>query len=88
MVAAVGVTGCGAITILGLLEKAAATVPDAADARTTVAVIEAQRAALLDARDERRFGGGALSAALVVLAAEQISIELKGRVGNDVMARG
>lgn len=41
-------------------------------------MIRAERDALLDARDEGRFGAAALSAALADLDAEQISIELKG----------
>ncbi|WP_157000951.1 cation:proton antiporter [Agromyces laixinhei] len=41
-------------------------------------MIEAERTALLDARDDGRFSAAALSAALEDLDAEQISIELKG----------
>lgn len=42
-----------------------------------VAVLDAQRAALLDARDEGVFSAGALNAALARLDAEQIGIELR-----------
>ena len=42
-------------------------------------MIEAQRAALLDARDEGRFASSALTTALENLDAEQISLELRGR---------
>ena len=46
--------------------------------RLTFAVISAQRQALLDARDEGSFSADALNAALAVLDADQISLELKG----------
>ena len=46
--------------------------------RLTLAVISAQRQALLDARDDGSFSADALSAALAVLDADQISLELKG----------
>ncbi len=41
-------------------------------------MIQAERSALLDARDDGTFGAAALSAALEDLDAEQISVELKG----------
>jgi CPA1 family monovalent cation:H+ antiporter len=44
----------------------------------TLAVISAQRKALLDARDDGNFSADALNAALAVLDADQISLELKG----------
>lgn len=44
----------------------------------TLAVISAQRQTLLDARDEGSFSADALNAALAVLDADQISLELKG----------
>jgi len=43
-----------------------------------VAVVTAQRLALLDARDDGTYSAGALNAALAVLDAEQISLELRG----------
>ncbi len=46
--------------------------------RLTLAVIAAQRQVLLDARDDGTFTAGALNAALAVLDADQISLELKG----------
>ncbi|MCX7521417.1 sodium:proton antiporter [Microbacterium sp. STN6] len=46
--------------------------------RRTLAVIQAQRRALLDARDDGEFSADMLNAALAVLDADQISIELKG----------
>lgn len=46
--------------------------------RLTLAVIDAQRQALLDARDDGTFTAGALNAALAGLDADQISLELKG----------
>ncbi|MFE6964857.1 cation:proton antiporter [Agromyces sp. NPDC057679] len=50
--------------------------------RLRLRMIEAERAALLDARDEGRFSAAALSAALEDLDAEQISVELKGIDGT------
>ena len=41
-------------------------------------MIDAQRNALLDARDDGTFSAATLSAALEVLDAEQISLELQG----------
>ncbi len=46
--------------------------------RVTLAVIIAQRQALLDARDDGAFTTDALNAALAVIDADQISLELKG----------
>lgn len=46
--------------------------------RLTLAVIAAQRRALLDARDEGTFTTGTLNAALTVLDADQLNLELKG----------
>ena len=48
------------------------------DKRLTLAVLDAQRQSLLDARDEGTFGADALNAALEVIDADQISLELKG----------
>jgi CPA1 family monovalent cation:H+ antiporter len=45
-------------------------------------VISAQRKALLDARDDRDFSADTLNAALAVLDADQISLELKGAPAN------
>ncbi|MEF3402996.1 cation:proton antiporter [Agromyces sp. CCNWLW203] len=45
-------------------------------------MIEAERTALLDARDDGVFSAAALSAALEDLDAEQISVELKGTEGG------
>jgi CPA1 family monovalent cation:H+ antiporter len=45
---------------------------------TMLTVIAAQRQALLDARDDGLFGAEALTNALAVLDADQISLELKG----------
>ncbi|MDO8187749.1 cation:proton antiporter, partial [Conexibacter sp. CPCC 205706] len=47
--------------------------------RQRLAVIDAQRAALLDARDDGAFSAAALNSALATLDADQISLELKGR---------
>ena len=47
--------------------------------RVRLEMIEAQREALLDARDEGRFASSALTTALENLDAEQISLELRGR---------
>ncbi|MBA2344522.1 MAG: hypothetical protein H0V83_05535 [Rubrobacter sp.] len=46
--------------------------------RVTLTVVNAQRQALLDARDEGNFSADSLSAALAVLDADQIGLELKG----------
>ena len=46
--------------------------------RLTLDVISARRKALLDARDDGNFSADALNAALAVLDADQISLELKG----------
>jgi hypothetical protein len=46
--------------------------------RLTLDVISAQREALLDARNDGDLSAGALNAALAVLDADQISLELKG----------
>jgi len=46
--------------------------------RLTLDVISARRKALLDARDDGNFSADALNAALAVLDANQISLELKG----------
>jgi len=67
-----------------LTEAAGAPVgsPDAPGAaepkRRTLDVIAAQRQALLDARDDGLFSAEALTAALAVLDADQISLELRG----------
>ncbi|MGW9166172.1 cation:proton antiporter [Agromyces sp. NPDC055658] len=49
--------------------------------RLRVRMIEAERDALLDARDEGRFSAAALNAALEGLDAEQISLEIRGVEG-------
>ncbi|MFF1635858.1 cation:proton antiporter [Leifsonia sp. NPDC058248] len=46
--------------------------------KRTIAIIEAQRTALLDARDDGTFSAELLNSALANLDADQISIELKG----------
>lgn len=46
--------------------------------KRALAVIEAQRQSLLDARDDGLYSAGALSSALAVLDAEQIGLELRG----------
>ena len=46
--------------------------------RRDLAVIDAQRNVLLDARDDGLFGSATLTAALDVLDADQLSLELKG----------
>ncbi|WP_426595378.1 cation:proton antiporter [Cellulomonas sp. McL0617] len=48
-----------------------------------LAVIKAQREALLRARSDGTFGSGTLSAALAILDADQISAELKGAPTDD-----
>ncbi|GAA1835084.1 cation:proton antiporter [Microlunatus capsulatus] len=79
--------------VLELMSGAAASVlgeekrpvPDADPARRQafvrqrLAVLEAQRQAVLDARDDGLFGAETLQAALAVLDADQISLELRGR---------
>ncbi|SIO03238.1 cation:proton antiporter [Agromyces cerinus] len=71
----------------GATATAAATMPPAASDRRIdpeqvrllrLRMIEAERTALLDARDDGTFSAAALSAALEDLDAEQISVELKG----------
>ena len=57
-----------------LVDRAAA----AAAPGDALAVVRAQRQALLDARDDGAYGSAALTAALAVLDAEQISLELQG----------
>ncbi|MEU2348310.1 cation:proton antiporter [Modestobacter sp. NPDC049651] len=76
--------------VLALLADAAARVPAPASGdRPAVvahrlAVIAAQRDALLDARDDGAFSAGALTAALTTLDADQLSIELRATpVGVD-----
>lgn len=50
----------------------------AAVKRLTIEIIEAQRTALLDARDDGTFSAEVLNSALANLDADQISVELKG----------
>lgn len=71
--------------MLALLKAAAESVPRPTDPasppqrrRHRLAMISAQREALLDARDEGRFSSAALGAALNILDADQLSVELKG----------
>jgi CPA1 family monovalent cation:H+ antiporter len=63
--------------LAALLADAATGVPDDGD---RLAVIAAQRTALLDARDAGTFSAGALDTALTALDADQISLELRGGV--------
>ncbi|MEO7374735.1 MAG: sodium:proton antiporter [Terrimesophilobacter sp.] len=58
-------------------EETDATQSHAASKRLALAIIEAKRNALLDARDDGSFAAEPLNSALVTLDAEQISIELK-----------
>ena len=58
------------------LERVAAQGDD--QKRLTLDVISAQRKALLAARNDGDFSADALNAALAVLDADQISLELKG----------
>ncbi len=59
--------------IRALLEDVAVT----ASGDGEVAVIEAQRSALLDVRDDGTYGASTLNAALIQLDAAQLSIELR-----------
>ena len=61
-----------------LLQRARDTVPAAPDGAYLFAVIDAQRQALLDARDDGAFGAEQLTAALAVLDADQVRLELRG----------
>jgi monovalent cation/hydrogen antiporter len=54
----------------------------------TLDVISAQRKALLDARDDGDFSADALNAALAVLDADQISLEIKGAPTDHVQDHG
>ncbi len=58
-------------------EQTDATQSHAASKQLALAIIEAKRNALLDARDDGSFAAEPLNSALVSLDAEQISIELK-----------
>ncbi|ROQ39724.1 sodium/hydrogen exchanger family protein [Frondihabitans sp. PhB188] len=51
---------------------------DFVDKETRLAVLQAQRNALLDARDDGTFDAEILQSSLVVLDADQISIDLRG----------
>ncbi|MGC0366267.1 NhaP-type Na+/H+ or K+/H+ antiporter [Rhodococcus sp. 27YEA15] len=65
--------------ILELLDSAAvAVVSDGSSKRYQLAVLDAQRQAVLDARDDGLFDGRMLATVLEVLDADQISLELKG----------
>lgn len=73
--------------LIGQVEAAGRTIPaddeEQQALRRTVkgrqlAIIRAQRTALLDARDDGVFSAGVLNSALKVLDADQISIELRG----------
>jgi len=64
--------------LAALLQQARDTVPAGPDTRYLVAVIGAQRQALLDARDDGAFGAETLTAALAVLDADQVRLELRG----------
>jgi monovalent cation/hydrogen antiporter len=52
--------------------------PDQRDGPAVVAWLDAQRAALLEARDDGRFDAEVMEGALAVLDAEQISLGLRG----------
>lgn len=68
--------------LLALLNQAAASVPGTTDGERAkgypLAVIRAQREALLAARDDGAFTSDTLSNALAVLDADQIRLELRG----------
>jgi NhaP-type Na+/H+ or K+/H+ antiporter len=64
--------------LAALLQRARETVPEGSDVTYLFAVIGAQRAALLDARDDGALGAEALTAALAVLDADQVRLELRG----------
>jgi len=71
--------------LLAVLTEAAGAVPPPADEHDParvgahrLAVIRAQRDALLEARREGTFSSGALTSALAVLDADQIGLELRG----------
>ncbi|CCH29582.1 cation:proton antiporter [Actinosynnema sp. NPDC047251] len=67
--------------ILALVRAAAADTPrpeGLSDKEHLLAVLDAQREALLDARDDGTFDADALSSALRAVDAEQITIELRG----------
>jgi monovalent cation/hydrogen antiporter len=68
--------------LLTLMTEAAETVPSAPDAAGEkahrLAVLEAQRGALLDARDDGLYGSAELSSALDAVDVEQIGLEMRG----------
>jgi CPA1 family monovalent cation:H+ antiporter len=67
--------------LAALLAGVRETVPAGEDVSFLFAVIDAQRQALLDARDDGAFSAEALTAALAVLDADQIRLELRGGTG-------
>jgi len=52
--------------------------------RAALAVLNAQRRALLDARDDGTFSADTLNTALAILDADQISLEMKGQQVDDL----
>lgn len=65
-----------------LLDRTAAALPDepgVSDEQHRINILRAQRGALLDARDEGRYSSDNLSAALRVVDADQISLELRDK---------
>lgn len=69
--------------LLALMRTAAATagdgvVPDESDKPGRMRMLAAQRAALLDARDDGTFSADVLGYALEIVDADQISLEMKG----------
>ena len=84
------------VAVMSLMAQASALVPgpdapeqpsqlpDPAAKRITLDRISAQRNALLDARDDGIFSAATLTAALDVLDADQISLELKGGPPEDM----
>jgi monovalent cation/hydrogen antiporter len=69
--------------LAALLAAAAADVPATPETQEQhrLAVIAAQRTALLDARDDGAFDSDVLTGALAALDADQISLELRARAG-------
>ena len=66
-----------------MVELASADLPAGSPSkRHALAVIKAQREALLDARDDGLFSSDALGSALAVLDADQMSLELRGVPNN------
>ena len=64
--------------VLDVAEQERARVPDRPLKRLELDVLAAQRAALLDARDDGVFDARMLAGAMEAVDAEQISLELRG----------